>query len=67
MVLVADGGCCFPPVSLLGEYHALVTMLVCPGAGGGCSSQAVSALLPGCHADLKQEGAEEKACKCLQL
>ncbi|XP_032941570.1 uncharacterized protein LOC117010753 isoform X4 [Catharus ustulatus] len=52
---------CFPPLSPLGEYHTLATMLVCPGAGGGCSSQAVSALLPGYHADLKQEGAEGKA------
>uniref|UniRef100_A0A8C3N546 Uncharacterized protein n=1 Tax=Geospiza parvula TaxID=87175 RepID=A0A8C3N546_GEOPR len=67
MVLIADTGCCFSPVSLLGEYHAPATMLVCPGARGGCSSQAVSALLPGCPTDLKQEGSEGKASKCLQL
>lgn len=67
MVLIADASCCFRPLSLLGEYHALATMLVCPGAGNGCSSQAVSALFPGRHADLKEEEAEEKASKCRQL
>ncbi|RMC16543.1 hypothetical protein DUI87_06480 [Hirundo rustica rustica] len=52
---------CFPLLFPLGEYHALATMLVCPGTRGGCSSQAVSALVPGCHTDLKQEEAEGKA------
>lgn len=67
MVLVADASSCFPPLFSLGEYHALATMLVCPGITGGCSSQDVSPLIPGCHTDLKQEGAEGKASKCLQL
>ncbi|XP_064591655.1 uncharacterized protein LOC135459485 isoform X2 [Zonotrichia leucophrys gambelii] len=53
--------CCVSSLSLLGEYHAPATMLVCPGARGGCSSQAGSALLPSCHTDLMQKGAKGKA------
>lgn len=67
MVLVADASSCFPPLFSLGEYYALATGLVRHGTTDGCSSQNVSALLPGCHSDLKQEGAEGKAGKCLQL
>ncbi|KFQ04755.1 hypothetical protein N330_06642, partial [Leptosomus discolor] len=56
-------GCCFPPLPLLGEYHAQATVLVSTGAGGSHSSQAVSALLTDCHTTVKQERAEQKAAE----
>lgn len=65
MVLIADAGRCFPSLPLLGEYCEQAA--VHPGMGGSRSSQAVSALFPGCHTALKQERAEQKAGKGLQL